>query len=257
MIHNPVISIVNQKGGVGKTTTVINLASALAKLSKKILVIDLDPQGNATTGSGVDKNSTEYTSYDVLINSIEIAEALSRSENNGFDILVANRHLSAAEIELVGVVDRAFVLSTRLQKIKSNYDMVLIDCPPSLSLLTINAMTASDYFIVPVQCEFFALEGLTDLLSTVEIITANYNSKIELLGILKTMFDKRSNLAQQVDIQLFNHFGDKLLDSAIPRSIRVAEASSYGLSVIDVDKYNPASREYMMLAKEVINRIKG
>lgn len=252
-----VIVIVNQKGGVGKTTTVLNLATALVKNQrKKILVIDMDPQGNATTGAGIDKNSVKHSIYDVLINQVSIQDAIVYSDSCKFDIIPANRNLAGAEIELVEVKNREFCLANALKEINNNYDLILIDCPPSLSLLTINALTAAKYLLVPIQCEYYALEGLTDLLNTVRLMQSNLNSELELLGILRTMYDKRNNLAQQVSEQLVDYFEDKVFYVSIPRSVRLAEAPSFGTSAVALDQYSIGAESYSRLGREVIKRLR-
>lgn len=252
-----VIVIVNQKGGVGKTTTVLNLATALANNQrKKILVIDIDPQGNATTGAGIDKNTVKHSIYDVLINQISIRDATIYSESCKFDIVPANRNLAGAEIELVEVKKREFCLANALKDVVNKYDLILIDCPPSLSLLTINALTAAKYLLVPIQCEYYALEGLTDLLNTVRLMQSNLNSELELLGILRTMYDKRNNLAQQVSEQLVDYFEDKVFYVSIPRSVRLAEAPSFGTSAVALDPYSIGAESYSRLGREVVKRLR-
>lgn len=251
----PIIAVVNQKGGVGKTTTVLNLAASFAKRKKKVLVIDLDPQGNTTTGCGIEKNQLEASIYDVLINDIAMADCVLAATSSGFDIIPANRNLSGAEIELVGLTQRESRLENSLDKIKSNYDIILLDCPPSLSLLTLNGLIAANYILVPIQCEYYALEGLTDLLNTIDRLKHGLNPDIKLLGIVRTMFDQRNNLALQVSAQLFEHFSKKMCKSYIPRNVRLAEAPSFGLPGVVFDRSASGSLAYMALAKELLKRL--
>ncbi len=247
-----IIVVANQKGGVGKTTTVLNLATALHKLRKKVLVIDIDPQGNATTGCGIDKSTLKNSVYDLLVNDVDVNTIIIKSESCGFDIIPTNRHLSGAEIELIDVDKREFILKNALSKLKTSYDVILVDCPPSLSLLTINALSAANSILVPIQCEYYALEGLSDLLNTINLMQKKLNPKLKLLGIVRTMFDKRNNLAQDVSEQLVEHFGDKVFYASIPRSVRLAEAPSYGTSTVALDPNSIGADAYMRLAKEVI-----
>ncbi len=252
-----IIVIVNQKGGVGKTTSVLNLATALVvQNKKKILVVDIDPQGNATTGAGIDKNSAIKTSYDVLVNDIPVNEAVLKSPSCGFDLLASNRNLAGAEIELVGLEEREFKLKKALAKVANDYDYILIDCPPSLSLLTLNALSAAQYLLVPIQCEYYALEGLTDLLNTVKLMQGQLNPELEFLGILRTMYDKRNNLAQQVSTQLEEYFGDKVFYVSIPRAVRLAEAPSFGASAVAIDPESVGGQSYLRMAREFIKRLK-
>ncbi len=252
-----IIVVANQKGGVGKTTTVINLASALYEkpLRRKVLVIDTDPQGNATTGSGLDKNQLKHTIYDVLVNGVDIQDAIVKSESCGFDVLPANRHLSGAEIELVDFANREYILRDALNKIKDKYDIILIDCPPSLSLLTLNALSAANSIIAPIQCEYYALEGLSDLINTIQLIQKKLNPQLQIMGILRTMYDKRNNLAQQVSRQLEDYFAKKMFTIAIPRTVRLAEAPSYGASAVVIDGNSIGAEAYFRLAKEVTKRL--
>lgn len=250
-----IIAVVNQKGGVGKTTTVLNLAAGFARRKKKILVIDIDPQGNATTGSGIEKNQLAVSIYDVLINNLDINNAVSHVEKGGFDIISANRNLSGAEIELIDIDKREAILKSCLMSLKKYYDIILLDCPPSLSLLTLNALIAAHYILVPIQCEYYALEGLTDLLNTVDRLRQGLNPDIKLLGIVRTMFDQRNNLALQVSEQLFMHFNKKMCKTFIPRNVRLAEAPSFGLPGIIFDSSASGSKAYLDLTKELLKRL--
>lgn len=252
-----IIVIVNQKGGVGKTTSVLNLATALVKFQrKKVLVIDIDPQGNATTGAGIDKNAVASSVYDVLVGAVKIRDTIVYSDSCKFDIVPSNRNLAGAEIELVGFENREFSLRNALSEVQSNYDIILIDCPPSLSLLTVNALSAANYVLVPIQCEYYALEGLTDLLNTVKIMQSNLNPNLKLLGILRTMYDKRNNLAQQVSAQLVEYFDDQVFYVSIPRSVRLAEAPSFGASAVAIDPESIGSEAYRRLGREVVKRLR-
>lgn len=250
-----IIAVANQKGGVGKTTSIINLASSLALSRKRVLVVDIDPQGNATTGSGIDKNQLEQSVYNALIEDTEIREVIIKSSANGYDILPSNRNLAGAEIELVDIKQREFKLKNALTKIANLYDIILIDCPPSLSLLTLNGLIAADYLLVPIQCEYYALEGLTDLLNTVGRIKSGLNDNLELLGLIRTMYDKRNNLANQVSEQLALHFKDKLFKTYIPRNVRLAEAPSHGVSAVLLERDAIGAKAYLALAKEITKQL--
>ena len=250
-----IFCIANQKGGVGKTTTTVNLAAGLAKIGQRVLMIDLDPQGNATMGSGVDKRKLELTVYDVLLESASIKEAAALSEKCGYWVLGANRELAGAEVELVDVERREKRLKTALAEVATDYDFILIDCPPSLSMLTLNGLCAAHGVIVPMQCEYFALEGLTDLVNTIKQIHANLNRDLQIIGLLRVMFDPRITLQQQVSDQLKAHFGNKVFDTVIPRNVRLAEAPSYGLPGVVFDPSSKGAQAFVEFAKEMVARI--
>ncbi len=252
-----VFCIANQKGGVGKTTTAINLAAALAQHKKKVLLVDLDPQGNATMGSGIDKRELESTVYQVLIGEAGIADVTKRSEAGGYDVLPANRELSGAEIDLVQIEQRELQLKQALSEVTGDYDFVLVDCPPTLSLLTLNGLTAAHGVIIPMQCEYFALEGLSDLVNTIKRLYANLNPDLRLIGLLRVMFDPRVTLQQQVSAQLEEHFGDKVFRTIIPRNVRLAEAPSHGLPGVAYDKRSRGAKAYTAFGAEMIKRVKS
>jgi chromosome partitioning protein len=249
-----IFCIANQKGGVGKTTTAVNLAAGLAAQSQRVLLIDLDPQGNATTGSGIDKRQLARSVYQVLLGSAGVRAVVARSEAGGYDLLPANRELAGAEVDLVDLDDRERRLQQALAPVEADYDFILIDCPPSLSLLTINALCCAHGVIIPMQCEYFALEGLTDLVNTIKRVHANLNPGLKIIGLLRVMFDPRSTLAQQVSDQLKAHFGDKVYDTVIPRNVRLAEAPSHGLPVINYDKKSRGALAYLALAGEILRK---
>ena len=250
--QNKVIAIANQKGGVGKTTTSVNLAVSLAKLKKSVLLLDLDPQGNATMGFGINSRELEPNACDVLLGEIDINEVIITSESSGVDVIGSNTDLTAAELQLMQLKNPETKLRNHLSKLKKDYDYIVIDCPPSLSILTINALVAADSVIIPMQCEYYALEGLASLLDTIERIQSTVNNKLEIEGIIRTMFDGRNNLANDVSAQLVNHFGSKLYVTVIPRNVRVAEAPSHGMSVIEYDHSSRGAIAYLGLAGEVI-----
>jgi chromosome partitioning protein len=252
-----IFCIANQKGGVGKTTTTVNLAAGLAKVGQRVLMIDLDPQGNATMGSGVDKRKLEMTVYDVLLESASVAEARVHSDKCGYDVLGANRELAGAEVELVDVERREKRLKLALAEVDSQYDFVLIDCPPSLSMLTLNGLCCAHGVIVPMQCEYFALEGLTDLVNTIKQVHANLNKDLQIIGLLRVMFDPRITLQQQVSDQLKEHFSDKVFNTVIPRNVRLAEAPSYGLPGVVFDPASKGAQAFITFAEEMVDRIKG
>lgn len=257
-----IFCIANQKGGVGKTTTTVNLAAGLAKVGQRVLMVDLDPQGNATMGSGVDKRSLQHTVYDVLLESATVAEARVRSERLveagcSYDILGSNRDLAGAEVELVDVERREKRLKEALAAVDAEYDFILIDCPPALSLLTLNGLCAAHGVIVPMQCEYFALEGLSDLVNTIKQVHANLNKDLEIIGLLRVMFDPRITLQQQVSDQLKAHFGDKVFNTVIPRNVRLAEAPSYGLPGVAFDPAARGSQAFVEFANEMVERLGG
>ncbi|RYF17516.1 MAG: ParA family protein [Comamonadaceae bacterium] len=257
-----IFCIANQKGGVGKTTTTVNLAAGLAKVGQRVLMVDLDPQGNATMGSGVDKRSLQHTVYDVLLESATVAEARVRSERLveagcSYDILGSNRDLAGAEVELVEVDRREKRLKEALAAVDAEYDFILIDCPPALSLLTLNGLCAAHGVIVPMQCEYFALEGLSDLVNTIKQVHANLNKDLEIIGLLRVMFDPRITLQQQVSDQLKAHFGDKVFNTVIPRNVRLAEAPSYGLPGVAFDPAARGSQAFVEFANEMVERLGG
>ncbi len=249
-----IFCIANQKGGVGKTTTTVNMAAGLAKVGQRVLLVDLDPQGNATMGSGIDKRELELSVYDVLLETASIAEAAMRAEKCGYQVLGANRELAGAEVELVELERRDQRLRGALAKVDADYDFVLIDCPPSLSMLTLNGLCAAHGVIVPMQCEYFALEGLTDLVNTIKQVHANLNKDLKIIGLLRVMFDPRITLQMQVSDQLKAHFGDKVFDTVIPRNVRLAEAPSYGLPGVVFDPSAKGSQAYVEFARELVRR---
>ncbi|HOF30741.1 MAG TPA: AAA family ATPase [Burkholderiaceae bacterium] len=250
-----IFCVANQKGGVGKTTTTVNLAAGLAKVGQRVLLIDLDPQGNATMGSGVDKRKLTLSVYDVLLESASIREAAVLSEKCGYRVLGANRELAGAEVELVGLERREKRLKSALAEVADDHDFVLIDCPPSLSLLTLNGLCAAHGVVVPMQCEYFALEGLSDLVNTIRRVHANLNRELEIIGLLRVMFDPRITLQQQVSDQLKAHFGDKVFNTLIPRNVRLAEAPSYGLPGVVFDPSAKGSQAYVEFAREMVTRL--
>ena len=252
-----IFCVANQKGGVGKTTTTVNLAAGLAKVGQRVLMIDLDPQGNATMGSGVDKRKLPLSVYDVLLESASIREAAVLSEKCGYHVLGANRELAGAEVELVALDHREKRLKAALAEVLADYDFVLIDCPPSLSMLTLNGLCSAHGVIVPMQCEYFALEGLTDLVNTIKQVHANLNRELQIIGLLRVMFDPRITLQQQVSEQLKAHFGDKVFNSVIPRNVRLAEAPSYGLPGVVFDASAKGSKAFVQFAQEMVQRVQA
>ena len=250
-----IFCVANQKGGVGKTTTTVNLAAGLAKVGQRVLMVDLDPQGNATMGSGVDKRAMQLSVYDVLLESASVNEAAIFSEKCGYHVLGANRELAGAEVELVEVERRERRLKQALAAVADQYDFVLIDCPPSLSMLTLNGLCSAHGVIVPMQCEYFALEGLTDLVNTIKQVHANLNKDLQIIGLLRVMFDPRITLQQQVSDQLKGHFGDKVFNTVIPRNVRLAEAPSYGLPGVVFDPAAKGSQAFVEFAREMVERV--
>jgi len=249
-----IIAIANQKGGVGKTTTSVNLASALGSMQKRVLLIDLDPQGNATMGCGIDKNEAELTVYDVLVENTPVADVAQQSVANNCDILPSNADLTAAEVELMAMDARERKLKSALDVVRPDYDYILIDCPPSLNVLTLNAFVAADSVLVPIQCEYYALEGLSALLETIEGVREAVNPELTIEGLLRTMYDGRNNLGVEVSAQLIEHFGEQVFRTIVPRNIRLAEAPSHGVSIVGYDKSSRGALAYLALAGEIIRR---
>lgn len=249
-----VIALANQKGGVGKTTTSVNLGACLADAGKKVLLIDLDPQGNATSGLGIDKKDIDESVYDVLINDVDLKNVILSSSHQGLDIVPTTIALSGAEVELTNLMARETRLKDAFGDVKDEYDYILIDCPPSLGLLTINAFTACDSILIPVQSEYYALEGLSQLLNTIKLVRKHFNSALKIEGVLLTMYDKRTNLGQQVNAEVKKYFGDQVYETIIPRNVRLSEAPSHGQAIVDYDKRSTGAKVYQQLAKEVLAR---
>jgi chromosome partitioning protein len=252
-----IFCIANQKGGVGKTTTSVNLAAGLAAQGQRVLLVDLDPQGNATMGSGIDKRALPHSVYHVLIGQASAAHARTRSEAGGYDVLPANRDLAGAEVELVDLDERETRMKTALAAIEADYDFVLIDCPPSLSMLTLNGLCAAHGVVIPMQCEYFALEGLADLVNTIKRVAANLNPDLTIIGLLRVMYDPRMTLQQQVSEQLVAKFGDKVFATIIPRNVRLAEAPSYGLPGVAYDQASRGAQAYISFGAEMIERVRS
>jgi chromosome partitioning protein len=249
-----VLAITNQKGGVGKTTTSVNLAASLAMAGRRVLLVDLDPQGNATMGSGIDKRKLATSVYHVLLGEQTLAAARQRSEIGRYDVIPANRDLAGAEVEMVDLEHRESRLKDALRDVAAEYDFVLIDCPPALNLLTVNALCAADAVMIPMQCEYYALEGLSDLVNTVKKVRTHLNPALEIEGLLRTMYDPRNTLGQQVSEQLQQHFGDKVYRTVIPRNVRLAEAPSYGMPAVTYDRQSKGALAYLALAGEILGR---
>ncbi len=249
-----IIAIANQKGGVGKTTTAINLSACLAEAGQKVLVLDIDPQGNTTSGLGINKDEIENTIYQVILQEIEIEDAICRQVFENLDIIPSNVNLAGAEIDLIDVEDREYILKNAILKVRDNYDYVILDCPPSLSMLTVNAMTASDTVLVPIQCEYYALEGLTQLIHTINLVKKKLNPELELEGVVFTMYDSRTNLSLQVVENVKDNLKQNIYKTIIPRNIRLAEAPSHGLPINIYDSKSSGAESYRLLAEEVMSR---
>lgn len=252
-----IFCVANQKGGVGKTTTAVNLAAGLAQLDQRVLLIDLDPQGNATMGAGINKSALESSVYEVLLGIGDIKTACKRSESGRFDVLPANRELAGAEVEMVELENRETRLKMAIAEVAADYDFVLIDCPPALSMLTLNGLCAAHGVIIPMQCEYYALEGLSDLVNTIKKVHAKLNPDLKIIGLLRVMFDPRMTLSQQVSAQLEQHFGDKVFKTIIPRNVRLAEAPSYGMPGVSFDPASKGAQAYIAFGAEMVERIQS
>jgi len=251
-----IFCVANQKGGVGKTTTAVNLAAGLARIGQRVLLVDLDPQGNATMGAGIDKSALTASIYEVLLGMAQLTEARVRSAQGGFDMLPANRELAGAEVEMVALEQRETRLKSALATVDADYDFILIDCPPALSMLTLNGLCAANGVIIPMQCEYYALEGLSDLVNTIKRVHAKLNPDLKIIGLLRVMFDPRMTLSQQVSAQLEQHFGDKVFKTVIPRNVRLAEAPSYGMPGVNFDPASKGAQAYIAFGAEMVERIK-
>ena len=249
-----VLAVANQKGGVGKTTTSVNLAASLAKMNRSVLLVDLDPQGNATMGSGFDKADLQESVYDVLLGDADAVSTIEMAEASGFDLLGANADLTGAEIELTEVDRREFRLRDALVGVRVRYDFIVIDCPPALGLLTLNGLVAADSVIIPMQCEYYALEGLSALIETISRLQSSLNPKLKIEGLVRTMYDPRNSLSREVSLELIEHFGDTVYRTIIPRNVRLAEAPSYGVPILFYDKYSRGAKAYLALAGEVLKQ---
>jgi len=249
-----IIAVTNQKGGVGKTTTCVNLAASLATIQRRVLLVDFDPQGNATTGCGVDKASLESTSCEVILGEAQVLDVIQRVQNDAFSLLPANSDLTVAEVRLLQEIGRELKLRNVLEPIRDLYDYVLIDCPPTINMLTLNALTAADGALIPIQCEYYALEGLSSLLETIKQVRNTVNHGLKIKGLLRTMFDPRNKLAREVSDQLLKHFGDKVYSTVIPRNVRLAEAPSFGLVAMQHDRSSAGAKAYQALAEEVVDQ---
>ena len=252
-----IFAVINQKGGVGKTTTCVNLAASLAAAKRRVLLIDMDPQGNATMGSGINKNECELTAYDLLTKKAEINDIVRRSPTGQFDVIPANGDVTAAEVELLNEIGREHRLKQALKGIKNEYDFVFIDCPPSLNMLTVNSLSAATSVLIPMQCEYYALEGLAALMNTIDQINESVNPDLKVTGILRTMYDPRNSLTRDVSAELKSYFGDKLFKVAIPRNVRLAEAPSHGMPALTYDKNSKGALAYLALAGEIVRRTKA
>lgn len=247
-----IIAVANQKGGVGKTTTSINLSASLAEMGQRVLTIDMDPQGNTTSGLGIDKNQVENTAYELILGEIPVAECINKSVMEGLDVIASNINLSGAEVELISIENKEFLLKEKVEALREKYDFIIIDCPPSLNLLTINAMTTSDTVLVPIQCEYYALEGLSQLIHTIDLIKERLNPKLEIEGVVFTMFDGRTNLSLQVVENVKENLDRNIYKTIIPRNVRLAEAPSYGMPITMYDTRSSGAEAYRLLAEEVI-----
>jgi len=252
-----IFCVANQKGGVGKTTTAVNLAAGLARIGQRVLLVDLDPQGNATMGAGINKSELTSSIYEVLLGMVELPEARVRSGAGQFDVLPANRELAGAEVEMVALENREKRLKEALAPVDGEYDFILIDCPPALSMLTLNGLCAANGVIIPMQCEYYALEGLSDLVNTIKRVHAKLNPDLKIIGLLRVMFDPRMTLSQQVSAQLEQHFGDKVFKTVIPRNVRLAEAPSYGMPGVNFDAASKGAQAYIAFGAEMVERIKN